>query len=167
MEPGILASSQGCNGASRMPADVLPLSLCPGSRNVVSELAEKPAKLASRSVGECCPAHDPGKSGQDLVSRCDERVPSIRALIELHEVEGEPVPEAGESELHTGLTNALLDRLRSERLALQDYSDTELSRMIGALVEHEGRDLLTLGGLLALGTAPQRFFPELSLTFVA
>jgi len=170
--------------------------------------------------------HDPKKSSQDLASICDEMVPPVRALIELHEVEGtpvlvaeipetpleekpcyysgagltngafvrvadgdrrlnqyevqvmrasrgqpqedrEPVPDAGASELHTDLTNALLDRLRSERLSLQGHSDPELLRMIGVLVEHEGRDVLTLGGLLALGTAPQRFFPELSLTFVA
>ena len=170
--------------------------------------------------------HDPKKSSQDLASICDEMVPPIRALIELHEVQGEPVlvaeipetpleekpcyysgagltngafvrvadgnrrlnqyevqimrasrgqpkedrepvPDAGASELHTGLTKALLERLRSDRLSLQDHSDTELLRMIGVLVEHEGREVLTLGGLLALGTAPQRFFPELGLTFVA
>ena len=34
--------------------------------------------------------HDPKKSSQDLASICDEMVPPVRALIELHEVEGTP-----------------------------------------------------------------------------
>lgn len=170
--------------------------------------------------------HDPKKSSQDLASICDEMMPPVRALIELHEVEGkpilvaeipeapleekpcyysgagltngafvrvadgdrrlnqyevqvmrasrgqpqedrEPVPEAGIEELHRDLTEALLDRLRSERPFLQGRSDPELLKMTGVVVEQDGRDVLTLGGLLALGTAPQQFFPELSLTFVA
>lgn len=170
--------------------------------------------------------HDPKKSSQDLASICDDMMPPVRALIELHEVEGEPVlvaeipeapledkpcyysgagltngafvrvadgdrglnqyevqvmrasggqpqedrepvPEAGIEVLHGDLTDALLDRLRSERPFMEGRSDSELLKMIGVVVEHDGRDVLTMGGLLALGTAPQQFFPELSLTFVA
>lgn len=170
--------------------------------------------------------HDPKKSSQDLASICDKMMPPVRALIELHEVEGElvlvaeipeasleekpcyysgagltngafvrvadgdrrlnqyevqvmcasrgqpqedrkPVPEAGVAALHRDLTEALLHRLRSDRRSLQGLSDPELLKMIGVMVEHDGRDVLTLGGLLALGTAPQQFFPELSLTLIA
>jgi ATP-dependent DNA helicase RecG len=46
-------------------------------------------------------------------------------------------------------------------------SDEELLQMTGVVVVVEGASRLSLGGLLALGAEPQRFFPELGLTFVA
>ena len=38
---------------------------------------------------------------------------------------------------------------------------------MGVTAEHGEGTVLTLGGLLALGSEPQALFPELALTFVA
>lgn len=170
--------------------------------------------------------HDPRKSSQDLASICDTMVPPVRALIELHEVEGhpvlvaevpetaledkpcyysgagltngafirvadgdrrlnqyevqvmrasrgqpqedrEPVPGATRADLHADLTRAFLERLRSDRPTLEDRSDHELLCMTGVIQVGEDRETISLGGLLALGAEPQKFFPELGLTFVA
>lgn len=170
--------------------------------------------------------HNPRKSSQDLASICDQMVPPVRALIDLHEVEGqtvlvaeipetpleekpcyysgagltngafirvadgdrrlnqyevqvmhasrgqpqedrEPVPGTSPDDLHPDLTRAFLDRLRSDRPALRDRSDHELLSTTGVIAARGGGESLSLGGLLALGAEPQRFFPELGLTFVA
>jgi ATP-dependent DNA helicase RecG len=170
--------------------------------------------------------HDPRKASQDLASICDTMVPPVRALIELHEIEGhtllvaeipetplqdkpcyysgagltngafirvadgdrrlnqyevqvmrasrgqpqedrEPVPGTTPEDLHADLTRAFLERLRADRLTLTDRSDHELLRMTGVVVADEGSERLSLGGLLSLGAEPQKFFPELGLTFVA
>lgn len=79
----------------------------------------------------------------------------------------EPIPETSAADLHPTLTASLLTRLRSSRRPFRDKDDTHILRAIGAATEHEGREVLTLGGLLALATNPQRRFPELAATFVA
>lgn len=169
---------------------------------------------------------DPKKMSQDLASVCDNMVPPVRALIELHEVEGqtvivaeipetaleekpcyysgagltngafirvadgdrrlnqyevqvmrasrgqpiedrEPVPGTSREDLHADLVKAFLTRLRSERPALTGRSDEDLLQLSGVTVQTAEGEVLSLGGLLGLGAEPQRFFPELGLTFVA
>jgi ATP-dependent DNA helicase RecG len=83
------------------------------------------------------------------------------------EEDREPVTRTTPDDLHPDLTRAFLDRLRSDRPTLKEWSDHELLRLTGVVVHHEGAERVTLGGLLALGAEPQRFFPELGLTFVA
>jgi ATP-dependent DNA helicase RecG len=169
---------------------------------------------------------DPRKAMQDLASICDAMVPPVRALINLHEVEGrtlvvaeipeiplqdkpcyysgagltngafirvadgdrrlnqyevqvmrashgqpqedrEPVQGSSIGDLHADLARSFLERLRAERPSLKDRSDHELLRMSGVVVDSDEGEAISLGGLLALGAEPQRFFPELGLTFVA
>jgi ATP-dependent DNA helicase RecG len=83
------------------------------------------------------------------------------------EEDREPVTGTVPNDLHPDLTRAFLDRLRSDRPTLKERPDHELLRITGVVVHHEGAERVTLGGLLALGAEPQRFFPELGLTFVA
>lgn len=44
-------------------------------------------------------------------------------------------------------------------------SDEDALRALNVLVRKDGRDCVTLAGLLALGTYPQHFFPRLTVTF--
>ncbi|MFI9508766.1 hypothetical protein [Nocardia sp. NPDC052566] len=45
-------------------------------------------------------------------------------------------------------------------------SDLDVLRRNKVLVPHTGRDVTSLGGLLAIGRMPQEHFPQLMLTFV-
>lgn len=79
-----------------------------------------------------------------------------------------PVPEASIEDLDPELVGGLLERLRrAERSTFRQRTDEGTLRTLKALVPHgEQRWVPSLGGLLALGTYPQQFFPELGVTFV-
>src|SRR5439155_18680340 len=70
------------------------------------------------------------------------------------------VPEAGRADLDPDLVNGLLGRLRQpEQSIFRRLSDDEALRTLKVLVPDNGRSVPSLGGLLALGAYPQRFFP--------
>lgn len=169
---------------------------------------------------------DAPKYQQDLASLCDQMVPPVRALIQLHQLEGaqvvtaeipetpldqkpcfysgagltngafvrvadgdrrlteyeiqlirasrgqpredlEPVPDADIADFDADLVGEFVEEARNERPVFAEGPREEILSALGALVTHEGRLVPSLGGLLALGEFPQRFFPECSLTFVA
>jgi ATP-dependent DNA helicase RecG len=81
----------------------------------------------------------------------------------------EPVPGVGPESLDEHLVSAMMLRLRSSRpYAYQELSSQEILRRIRVLVADPGGtgDVVSLGGLLALGSYPQEHFPQLMLTFV-
>jgi ATP-dependent DNA helicase RecG len=169
---------------------------------------------------------NPKKIQQDLASLCAEMEPTVRAVIDLHRVEGKtlvvaevpeveigqkpcyyrgagltngafirigdgdrklsgyevqvmlasrgqpredeaPVPEAGLADLDAELVAGLLGRLRQpEGSIFRRLPDDEALRTLKVLVPHDDGWVPSLGGLLTLGTYPQRFFPALGVTFV-
>lgn len=169
---------------------------------------------------------NPRKIQQDLGSLCSEMEPRVRAIIELHRIEGvtlvvaevpeieinlkpcyyppagltngafirvadgdrrlspyevqimlasrgqpredeEPVPEATISDFDNEMVTGLLGRLRQlDDSIFRRLDDEAALRTIKALVPHEGRWVPSIGGLLALGVYPQKFFPALGATFV-
>lgn len=81
----------------------------------------------------------------------------------------EPVPGVGPEALDEHLVSAMMLRLRSSRpYAYQELSSQEILRRTKVLVADPGGlgDVVSLGGLLALGSYPQEHFPQLVLTFV-
>lgn len=79
----------------------------------------------------------------------------------------EPVEGTSIRDLHDELAERFLRRLREVRPPYRKHDDAHLLRTMGVTTERNGATVLTLGGLLALGAEPQRWFPELALTFVA
>lgn len=92
-----------------------------------------------------------------------------------------PVPGTGFADLDADLVAAVLRRLRDDRAPVfRTVDDLECLRMLRVLVPESPRsgadalddsesagEAVSLGGLLALGTYPQQFFPRLNITFVA
>jgi ATP-dependent DNA helicase RecG len=92
----------------------------------------------------------------------------------LHANQGQPrddleaVTEATVADLDEDSIARLLRRVRRrESGAFTNVPDDTALRRLGVLVEHDGRSVPTLAGLLALGSYPQQFFPQLNATFVA
>ncbi|HSW29712.1 MAG TPA: ATP-binding protein [Longimicrobiales bacterium] len=79
----------------------------------------------------------------------------------------EAVEGTSTRDLHEELTQRFIKRLRELRPPYRNQDDAHLLRTMGVTAERDGATVLTLGGLLALGSEPQRWFPELGLTFVA
>jgi ATP-dependent DNA helicase RecG len=78
----------------------------------------------------------------------------------------EPVPEATREDLDPDAVRRLLARLRDGVSSFAEDPDATLLRRLRVLVDHEGRTVPSVGGLLALGRYPQEFFPQLNVTFV-
>lgn len=79
-----------------------------------------------------------------------------------------PVPEASAADFDPELVSGLLERLRrDDRSVFRQRTDDEVLRILKALVRHGDEWVPSVGGLLALGTYPQQFLPELGVTFVA
>jgi ATP-dependent DNA helicase RecG len=78
-----------------------------------------------------------------------------------------PVPDAGVDHLDTELVAGLLKRLRQpEASYFRQLADERALQVLKVLVRCDDRWVPSLGGLLALGTYPQQFFPALGVTFV-
>lgn len=78
------------------------------------------------------------------------------------------VANADLGELDSTLTDALIKRLRDTRGRVFASEPPErVLDMVGVTTTVEGTSRPTLAGLLSLGRYPQRFFPQLNLTFVA
>ena len=78
------------------------------------------------------------------------------------------VPGTGFGDLGQASTDALIARLRTSRpYAFQDLDRLAVLRRAKVLVPtQDGKDAVSLAGLLALGSYPQEQFPQLMLTFV-
>lgn len=81
----------------------------------------------------------------------------------------QPVPEASIDDLDPIAVDFLLRRVRQrQRWAFQGLDDTTALRRLNVLVPDSAGSLVpSLGGLLAIGSYPQQFFPQLNATFVA
>jgi ATP-dependent DNA helicase RecG len=78
------------------------------------------------------------------------------------------VPEASPDDLDRELVAGLLGRLRQpEGSYFRALLDESALQILKVLVRHNERWVPSVGGLLALGTYPQQFFPALAVTFVA
>lgn len=78
------------------------------------------------------------------------------------------VDDATIDDLDSKLVDALIDRLRATRgRVFAEGTPTEILETIGVVARVDGVVRPTLSGLMALGTYPQRFFPQLNVTFVA
>lgn len=80
----------------------------------------------------------------------------------------DPVPNSSVDDLDPQLAGRLAARVRDRRpYAFQNLDDVGILRQLNALVDDaEGKQRVSLGGLLALGRYPQRFYPQLSMTLV-
>ncbi len=81
----------------------------------------------------------------------------------------EPVPGTDAGDLDNESVQAFLARLRETRPAFGSLDDDSILRRVKVLVPDDAgsEHVLSLGGLLALGEAPQDRFPQLDITFVA
>jgi ATP-dependent DNA helicase RecG len=79
----------------------------------------------------------------------------------------EPVSGAGPPTLEPGAVAGFCERLRASRPSFEALDDLSVLRRSRVLVsDPTGGECVSVGGLLALGTHPQEFFPQLNLTFV-
>ena len=79
-----------------------------------------------------------------------------------------PVSDGSIQDFDPVLMSRLIERLRRTRgpvFAAQD--EVTILRMVGALVPDPSTEQPTLAGLLCLGVYPQRFFPQLNITFMS
>lgn len=77
------------------------------------------------------------------------------------------VAGSGEQDLDPELVQLYLKRLRADEGGpFRAISDLDALKTTRVLVEHDGRWVPSLAGLLALGRYPQSLFPSLGMTFV-
>ncbi len=77
------------------------------------------------------------------------------------------VPDTSADDLDRGLVDALVRRLRASRgPTFHKASDEEILDLLGITTRTADGVRLTLAGLMALGRYPQRYFPQLDITFV-
>ena len=80
----------------------------------------------------------------------------------------EPVVGATLTDLDPDAVDRLLRRVRSrESTAFAGVSDEVALTRLGVVVDSDSGLVPTLAGLLALGSYPQQFFPQLNATFIA
>lgn len=113
-------------------------------------------------------------SGSYVRTHDGDRVLTTYEVHILFSAKGQPredaaiVPAASRRDLNDGLVRSLVERLRRTRGPVFTRStDEEILNLVGVVSEVGPDAQVSLGGLLALGTYPQRFFPQLDLTFVA
>lgn len=100
----------------------------------------------------------------------DRRLPDYEVRL-LREKNGQPrhdaesVQGATLDDLENDLLSIYLRRVRSRASRLQQMTDTELLVGTGVLLK-EGDPDVTVAGLLALGSFPQHFMPQVNATFV-
>jgi ATP-dependent DNA helicase RecG len=141
-----------------------------GARLVVAEIPELPReqkpcfyKGAGITKGAYVRVHDGDRqlSSYEVQMMLSSRGQPMADL--------EPVAGVGMEALDEHLVSAMLLRLRSSRpYAYHELSSAEILRRIKVLVaapDGDG-DVVSVGGLLALGSYPQEHFPQLMLTFV-
>lgn len=77
------------------------------------------------------------------------------------------VPAAGIGDLESSLLEAYLRRIRERSPILAARTDADILRMTNVTAfDPDGRTVPTLAGLLAFGTYPQQFVPQLNITIV-
>jgi ATP-dependent DNA helicase RecG len=82
--------------------------------------------------------------------------------------DAQPVPHATMSDLDNDAVQSLLRRVRERQRRAFDRIDdaTALRRLNVAALDRDGDLVPTLGGVLALGSFPQQFFPQLNASLV-
>jgi ATP-dependent DNA helicase RecG len=80
----------------------------------------------------------------------------------------QPVPGASLADLDSNAVESLLRRVRQrQRRAFGDLGDSVALRRLNVVVPDDtGEPVPTLGGILALGSYPQQFFPQLNATLI-
>lgn len=79
----------------------------------------------------------------------------------------EPVPSTGTKDLDPALLEGFLRRIRTKGRNFQDRTNEELLNILKVTVDDGyGKSVLSLGGLLCLGSYPQSHFPSLCLAIV-
>jgi len=82
--------------------------------------------------------------------------------------DAQPVADASVTDLDASAVSRLVERFKSTRgPAFADAKTADILRWAGVCPRGEESDRVTLAGLMALGTYPQEFFPQLNVTFVA
>lgn len=82
--------------------------------------------------------------------------------------DAEPVPEAGLADLDPEAVDDLLAGVATRHpRTVRNAPPEEALRRLRVLVDHEGRLVPTMAGLLTLGRYPQQYFPQLFVSFVA
>lgn len=81
--------------------------------------------------------------------------------------DAEPVAGAGIDDLDTHATRRMLERARGTSRSLRDVDDESALRRLRVLVpDDDGRPVPSLGGMLALGSFPQEWYPQLMITLI-
>lgn len=82
--------------------------------------------------------------------------------------DAEPVPEATVEDLDHEAVRRLVARVKQRQPgAFSGVSEEVALRRLKVLVKHDSSLVPSLGGLLAVGTYPQQFFPQLHVSFVS
>jgi len=171
-DPAKLAADLASMCSSEMEPPVRPLIRVhqfEGERVLVTEVPElDPAQKPCFYIGAGIT-----KGSFIRVSDGDRRLSSYEVQLMLSS-RGQPrddeqaVPGTGAEELGRAAVEALISRLRVSRpFAFKDLDPVAVLRRAKVLVSGQnGNDAVSMTGLLALGSYPQEYFPQLMVTFV-
>lgn len=79
----------------------------------------------------------------------------------------EPVLDARVEDLDMQAIRRTLERIRSTTASLRSEDERTVLRRLGVTTSIDGGDVPTLAGMLAFGTYPQEWFPQLMVTFAS
>lgn len=132
------------------------------ARIPASEIQQRPTFVKSQGLerGSYVRTHD----GDRHLTTYE--VHAMRAAHGQPKDDTQPVPGASLASLNSVMVSGLVERIRSTRAAVfGDLDDESILAMLGVLTPDRGS--VTLAGLLALGSYPQEFLPQLNTTFVS
>lgn len=163
--------AQACSEKVHPPLrPIIDIVAVEGCAVVVAEITPLPP------VDKPCYVVAKGKYGGSFIRSGDgDRRLSNYEVDRLTEERGQPrfdeevVPGASPGDLDSDLVHAFLDRQRllRPRIFAEADQSSSLRRLHVLAPDREGVVRPTLGGLLALGSYPQEFFPRLTVTFAA
>lgn len=79
----------------------------------------------------------------------------------------EPVKESAMEDLDKDLVRLFFEQVKSGQSKAQDWDEKKILRTYRILTDCDGKECLTLGGILCLGEYPQKFLPSLVIHVLA
>ncbi|WP_210480687.1 ATP-binding protein [Naasia sp. SYSU D00948] len=184
LDEGTGFAATGVDDPAKMASDLA--SMCatdmePAIRPVLQQMKFEDVWLVVAEVPEISPGQKPSYvKSRGMNKGSYIRVSDGDQLLSTYEVQmllasrGQPledieaVPGSSFGDLDEALVKSLVSRVRRSRpYAFSGLDDLGILRQLNVLVAGEdGQERVSLGGLLAMGRHPQRFYPQLGMTFV-